>query len=206
MGKFKAVIIGNHASNLERHVERFHDKKYKAFRNEKPSALQQRAGVSSSNEPQKKRMRETNQCTIDEMFAKTSHVKMNEKPLENACLELVTINGRPFKLMDDSGFRKILNLLLEGMRANFTVKAENIREKNGEKANDVRNRIKLEVEGKLASLKADVAAYRDRSILGVNSQFISDGKIYVRTLAMKKIGIVWRTSLQACLLCPWARY
>ena len=130
-------------------------------------------------------MRETNQCAIDAMFSKTIQVKMNEKTQENAYLELVTINGRPFKLMDDSGFRKILNPLLEGVRAKFTVNAENILEKIREKANNVRYRKKLEVEGKRVSLKADVAKYRDRSILGVNLQFISDGKIQLRTSAMK---------------------
>ena len=113
-------------------------------------------------------MRETNQCTIDEMFSKMIQIKMNEKTLENACLELVTINGRPFKLMDDSGFRKILNPLPEGMRAKFTVNAENNREKIVKKANDIGNRIKLEVEGKPPSLKADVTTCRDRFILGVN--------------------------------------
>ena len=57
LGKCKAIIEGNHASNLERHVKRFHDKNYKEFQNEKLSALQQRAGASSSNKPQKKRIR-----------------------------------------------------------------------------------------------------------------------------------------------------
>ena len=77
------------------------------------------------------------------MFSKTIRVKMNEKTLKNACLELVTINGRPFKLIDDSGFRKILNPLLEGMRAHFNINADNIREKIGVKANDVSYGIKL---------------------------------------------------------------
>ena len=144
LGKCKVVFKGSHASNLKRNVKRFHDKEGKEFHNEKLSALQQRAGASSSNELQKKRMRETNQCAIDEIFS-----KMNEETLENACLELVTINFRPFKLMDNSGLRKILNPLLEGMRAKFTVNAKNIHEKIGEKANDVRCRIKLEVEGSL---------------------------------------------------------
>ena len=154
LGKCEVVIKENHASNLERHVKRFQDKEYKEFHNEKLSALQQRVGASSSNEPQKKRMRETNQCAIDEMFSKTIRIKINEKTLENACLELVTINGRPFKLMDDSGFRKILNALLEVMRAKFSVNVENIREKIEEKANDVRYHIKLEVKGKLVSQRA----------------------------------------------------
>ena len=81
LGKCKAVIEGNHASNLERHVKRFHDKKYKEFHNEKQSALQQRACASSPNKPQKKRMRETNQCAIDEMLSKMIQIKMNKKAL-----------------------------------------------------------------------------------------------------------------------------
>ena len=55
------------------------------------------------------------------------------------------------------------------------------------KANDVRHRIKLEVEHRLVSLKADVAMCRNRSILGVNLQFTSDGKVQLRTLAMKEL-------------------
>ena len=121
------------------------------------------------------------------MFSKTIRVKINEKTLKNACLELVTMNGRPFKLMDDSGFRKILNPFLEDMRANFNINADNIREKIEVKADDVNYCMKLEVGHKLVSLKADVATCRNRSIHGVNLQFISDGKVQLRTLAMKEL-------------------
>ena len=51
LGKCKAAIRGNHESNLERHDKRFYDKKFKEFHIEKLSALQQRAGASSSNKP-----------------------------------------------------------------------------------------------------------------------------------------------------------
>ena len=64
----KLLLKENHTSNLERHVEQFYDKVYKEFQNEKLSALQRRISASTSNELQKKRMRETNQCAIDEMF------------------------------------------------------------------------------------------------------------------------------------------
>ena len=70
--------------------------------------------------------------------------------------------------MNNSGFRKTLNHLLEGTRAIFNINADNIREKIGVKANDIRYRIKLEVEQRLVSLKADVATCRDRPILSVN--------------------------------------
>ena len=96
LGKCKAVIKGNHSSNLERHLKRFYDKDYKEFQNKKLSALQQRAGASSSNEPQKKRMRETNQCAIDEMFSKTIRVKMNNT---KKCMLRTSHNKRsPFKI------------------------------------------------------------------------------------------------------------
>ena len=130
-------------------------------------------------------MREINQCAKDEMFSKTIRVKMNKNTLENASLDLVTTNGSSFKLMDDLGFRKILNPLLEGMRGNFNINEDNIREKIGVKANDVRYRIKLGVKHRLVSLKAEEATCRDRSILGVNLQFRSDGKVQSRILAIK---------------------
>ena len=58
---------------------------------------------------------------------------MNEKTLKNVCLEIVITNGRPFKLMDDSRLGRILNSMLEGMRAKFTVNVEKFREKIGKR-------------------------------------------------------------------------
>ena len=43
------------------------------------------------------------------------------------------------------------------------------------------------MEGKRVSLKADGATCRDRSILALNLLFVSDGKIRLRTLAMKEL-------------------
>ena len=43
------------------------------------------------------------------------------------------------------------------------------------------------VKHRLVALKADVATCRDRSILDVNLQFINDGKVQLRTLAMKEL-------------------
>ena len=42
------------------------------------------------------------------------------------------------------------------------------------------------MEYRLVFLKADLATCRDRSILGVNLQFISDRKVRLRTLATKE--------------------
>ncbi|XP_065315485.1 uncharacterized protein LOC135924356 [Gordionus sp. m RMFG-2023] len=52
---------------------------------------------------------------------------------------------------------------------------------------DFSENIKKEVYQKLISLKLDIATRYDRSILGINIQFINNGKIKLRTLCMKVI-------------------
>lgn len=44
---------------------------------------------------------------IDNM--NTIKLKMTRKDLENNCVELVTVNGRPFSILIDSGFQNIIN-------------------------------------------------------------------------------------------------
>jgi len=44
---------------------------------------------------------------------KSIRIDINQQELLDACVELVTVNGRPFSLMQDSGFKKILNPIFE---------------------------------------------------------------------------------------------
>jgi len=37
------------------------------------------------------------------------NVNLDKKTEVDACVQLVTINGRPFQLLEDSGFRMIIN-------------------------------------------------------------------------------------------------
>lgn len=37
------------------------------------------------------------------------NVNLDKKTVVDACVQLVTTNGRPFQLLDDSGFRMIMN-------------------------------------------------------------------------------------------------
>ena len=39
----------------------------------------------------------------------------------DVCVELVTNNGRPFKLMEDSLFRKILDPIIAGLNNSFAI-------------------------------------------------------------------------------------
>jgi len=44
-----------------------------------------------------------------------SNVPLNKQKIIEACVQLVTINGRPLKLMDDSGFKMIMDPLMDAI-------------------------------------------------------------------------------------------
>ncbi|KAH9383985.1 hypothetical protein HPB48_025962 [Haemaphysalis longicornis] len=89
--------------------------------------------------------------------------------------------------MEDSGFRKILDPLLDGLSTKTVINAENIRTRVSLLADEMREEIRQQVKGRLISLKVDCVTRMDRSMLGVNLQFVSDGKIVLRTLAIKEL-------------------
>ena len=70
------------------------------------------------------------QTTLDKKLFKTVRVKINTHLLKTACSEMVTVNGRPLKIVEDSGFRKVLNLILQALSdgGKICINAENIRE------------------------------------------------------------------------------
>lgn len=43
-------------------------------------------------------------------------VQITTKTILDACVELVTVNGRPFSMLNDTGFRKILDPILNGLQ------------------------------------------------------------------------------------------
>lgn len=49
---------------------------------------------------------------------KTIKIEMDKKKLLSACVELITVNGRPMCLMQDSGFQKIINPILKAFEPN----------------------------------------------------------------------------------------
>lgn len=52
---------------------------------------------------------------------KSIRIDMDQQKLLDGCVELVTVNGRPFCLMQDSGFKKILNPILEAFGTGNTL-------------------------------------------------------------------------------------
>ena len=102
----------------------------------------------------------------------------------DACVRLITIHGRPFSFIDDDAFQDIINAIPS---QKGTINSHKLRDAIAEEAIDVKRKIKEEIKGKLISLKVDGATCLGRSFLGINIQFMKDGKIHIRTLGVVEL-------------------
>ncbi|XP_050054097.1 uncharacterized protein LOC126549317 [Aphis gossypii] len=100
--------------------------------------------------------------------------------LISACVDLVTVNGRPYSVLNDSGFKKIINPILDGLDKKVA------RQYVHEESLAIQKEIRTEAftKAKLISLKLDAVTKLNRSFLGINIQYIVGDYIKLRTLAL----------------------
>lgn len=134
---------------MERQIERSHHEEYAEYIDSKTENVDNRPSTS-------KRKRDSNdktpippakknpQPTIDSIFNQTITIAMSAHELKDACIDLVTINGRPFTLMEDTGFRKIIDPILKPLNAGkqtVAINSENVRDMVRERATEIRSSI-----------------------------------------------------------------
>ncbi|XP_050529688.1 uncharacterized protein LOC126899142 [Daktulosphaira vitifoliae] len=117
---------------------------------------------------------------------------------------MITLNGRPFKSIEDSGFRKVADPLFKAI--NFIPNAEMIRENLIARAIYIRQLISNEIKDNFFCLKIDSATRHDRNILGINVQYIKNSKIVIRTLAITEIDSSKSVDLKNIVLNVLERY
>lgn len=54
-------------------------------------------------------------------------VKIDMNTIINACVELVTVNGRPYSMLNDTGFRKIIDHVLKGINKKVCINSNSIK-------------------------------------------------------------------------------
>lgn len=114
-------------------------------------------------------------------------VKVCPKEILKACIELVTVNGLPFSVVEYSAFRKILNPYLIALKLkgiNLVINRQNIKKYIDEKAADLRALIVKQIRGKAVSVMIDIATRYNRSILGINIAYMFNEKVVIRTIGM----------------------
>lgn len=98
-------------------------------------------------------------------------------------VEKVTINGRPFASLNDSGYVKSIEdklNVLEKTGCEIKLrdkKYSQIKKYISDTSNKICEKIKAEVSGRYASLMLDVATKNHKAILGINIRYIIDDKL-----------------------------
>lgn len=114
-----------------------------------------------------------------------------ESEILNAWAEIVTINGRPFSMLNDSGMHKIMDLCLNLTEKSTGKKIEinvpRVKERVEDIAGKMKKQIIDETKNRLISLALDICTKLGRAILGINIQYIWNGRIVVRTLGMPRL-------------------
>jgi hypothetical protein len=112
---------------------------------------------------------------------------MDEETLIEACINLVAVHGRPFEMMEDEGFQMIVDPIIKAIDKNSAINSKNVKVLTTTYAEQRRKEISTLLRGKLVSVKFDCCTRLDRSILGLNVQYIENGKLTLRTLGMSEI-------------------
>ncbi|KAH9384107.1 hypothetical protein HPB48_026093 [Haemaphysalis longicornis] len=120
--------------------------------------------------------------------SKCVSLEITEDGIMNSCVELVARNSQPFRLIDDSGFRKITDPVLKAVNAKRAIAAETLEDRLQEEAKSKREEISQSLKNWMFSLKIDSASRLDRALLGINAQYAENGKLILQPLAMKKLG------------------
>jgi len=175
-------LSGNHAGNMQRHVERNH---YDVF--QKIIEMRKQQPVDKSTKFKYDKEANGQQSIYKFVEKSTISVSITAEHVMNACVELVTINGRPFSFLEDSGFRKILYPIIKELNPRLCISIDNVKAKVSKNAKEARECLKNDLKGRLLLLKIDAVTCIDRSILGINVQYVKDSKIIIRTLAMKEM-------------------
>lgn len=163
-------IKGKHSANLERHLKSKHKTEYENFR---------KKNIDSASTSKQAKLETYG-------ISNNVKVKLSQNELIDACVDLVTVNGRPLTIFSDSGMQKILHPMFEALDSSFITK-HNINKHIEERALKIKNNIKDNLRNRLLCLKIDCVTRLNRSIMGINVQYIDNAKIVICTLAMSEI-------------------
>lgn len=106
-----------------------------------------------------------------------------------AFVELVTKNGRPFTICNDSGMRILINPILEAIYKftgeKFVINTSIIKQKVTIVYNFVRSRIVAAIQSRPLALMTDISTKHNYSILGMSIRYCTDDLVIVtRTIGM----------------------
>lgn len=105
-------------------------------------------------------------------------------------IELVTINGYPFAMLNSSGMRGFINSRLQAIRPNgfaVTINRFNISKRVAEESNLIRNYITNELKNKTISIMFNICRKASLSVLGLHATYMKGETVICRSLGTVQI-------------------
>lgn len=121
-------------------------------------------------------------------------VKFRANPVKvwNAIMDIIVFGAIPFTILKSTGFRYFIDPFINAFRSSglhYSVNRINTQSKIEEKAEQMKQIISKEINGRLICLLLDIASRYNRSILGINIAYFYNGKVRVRTIGMHSLKI-----------------
>ena len=116
---------------------------------------------------------------------KTITLKVDPSAFSRGLVDMVTKHAMPFNYFNSSSYKDTTGLLATEL--GLPNNSEAMKRKIRMMAAKVRELIASELQSRLFSIKFDGAIRYNRKILGVNAQFLRNGKTVIRTISMNEI-------------------
>lgn len=168
-------IKGKHGTILLAYLKRFHDKEYKLV-SEKLRLKKRTNGIVTVPVLSKRPKMDKYVTRTEVSYVAT--VTFSDKTVIDACVELVTKNGR--HTLNDSGLRKIVNPITNAL--NMTINQQNIQNFVDTEADNWVKHIKDDIKGNSASKFANRIFFLSKSnskIFPILSQFYMVAFIFI---------------------------
>lgn len=128
------------------------------------------------------------QKKLASFFSKrTVDVQFNKDDIIRGIVHIVTVDGRPFNILNDTGFKVLMEPVLKALNSHINV--HNITGYDCEYSSNIRNKIRTAVNRSLVSVKLDCVTRLDRSFLGINIQTIQNGEFMIYSLSAVEIKV-----------------
>ena len=162
---YYSFFQGDHGTNLLYHLSSHHPEEHKI--------VTERNKLSRSEEPVP--VNDENDSNILNNSNRSNNSRSENSTnskltyLQTQCVNLVTVHGRPFSLMNDLVFKHIIAMTTITPRECQSINSHSIRSLISEAADRVRMDIRDAMKGRLISLKIDSATRLDRTFFAVNA-------------------------------------
>lgn len=164
-GLCETILSGNNVTNMTRHLKSKHSDVYLKIE----ISLTGAKSIISKPKGQK------------------ITVHASEEMIWEGIIEMATSGGLPLCFIKSSGFQKILSPMTDKMVIEKSFNLPNLKSKIDETAAKIKSDIKKNVCNNMVSLKVDAVTRHNRSLLGINIQYVANDEICIKTIGVKEL-------------------